>query len=217
MDKAVYSQHPADRTALQTFANTKSRGRKSSKGGCWNIACGKKKKKKDIYIQFLHTSCRSSTFSAGFCSTYSSFPSLILRSHLGKVLVGGHRLRKQIHDCHKKKKKTSEPSLPCSALSAALWVLPSARCRVRSTRAAPRLLFGLQRMCSAWWLLLSADGRRKFLLEVQRLLLKGKEILLAALRKGRVTFLTPYIAALQQTLAVTALSHHSSLKPSLTL
>lgn len=49
MDKAVCSQHPADRTALQTFANTKSRGRKSSKGGCWNIACGKKKKKRHLY------------------------------------------------------------------------------------------------------------------------------------------------------------------------
>lgn len=61
-----------------------------------------------------------------------------------------------------------------------------------SIRSALRLLFVLQRkrICSVWCLLLSADGRRKFLLEVQSLFLRGKEILLV-LRKERATFLTP--------------------------
>lgn len=59
-----------------------------------------------------------------------------------------------------------------------------------SIRSALRLLFVLQRkrICSVWCPLLSADGRRKFLLEVQSLFLRGKEILLV-LRKERDTFL----------------------------
>lgn len=122
-----------------------------------------------------------------------------INTHLGKMLVGGHKLRKQMHcDCHKMKTKPSEHSIPCRAVAAACVCHQGHTCWCgRSTRAAPRLLFGLQRkrMCSVWCLLLSADGRRKFLPEVQRLLLKGKEMLLVALRKGRVTFLTPWIAA----------------------
>lgn len=61
---------------------------------------------------------------------------------------------------------------------------------VGSIRSALRLLFVLQRkrICSVWCPLLSADGRRKFLLEVQSLFLRGKEILLV-LRKERDTLL----------------------------
>ena len=61
-----------------------------------------------------------------------------------------------------------------------------------------KLFFVLQRkrICSACCPLLSADGRRKFLLEVQSLFLRGKEILLVVLRKGRVTFLTVSITTI---------------------
>lgn len=58
-------------------------------------------------------------------------------------------------------------------------------------RSVLGLFFVLQRkrICSVWCLLSSADGKQKFLGEVQSLFLRGKEILLVVLR--RVTFLTP--------------------------
>ena len=81
-----------------------------------------------------------------------------------------------------KSKSSVNDILYCSALTATLVRVSkyAVMAHVRyaaylwggSIRSALRLLFVLQRkrICSVWWPLLSADGRRKFLLEVQSLI-----------------------------------------------
>lgn len=168
MGKAVCSQHPADSTAAQTSANTKNIGRKSSEEGCWNVVCGKKlhlDTTPAYVVQNQHLLCWIL-----LCSQWTPFKSTHFEESSRQSVGGGHTGWEHRSIMTVTRWKINLQSNP---LPAALCVLPSARpagcLRVRSTRAAPRLLLGLQRkrMCSVSCLLLSADGRRKFLLEVQ--------------------------------------------------